>query len=299
VIGLGRVGCPRTICAASVEGGVSAPAASCCSWRAGAAGCDRAVEVRAVIAVCQLGVRERWCLRVAAAHVLGETPDAVGVVSFHAEVLAGDEPVGALAGTGCLDVGGLLAGLPAAGDDERAGDGRALGAVDVLRVAEANTAEIVPGQGSLALRCFRLCFAWQALRLWRASGRSAAAAMPTSAVPAAQPDKGVLQRRECTTKIAIVEGDASAERRIQRRGRDRRHPRRPLLGPAPLPLGVVCDERRAQLGSNKAWVRPQNQLVNQVDQQKRAGARAETLTVRRDLYGFQAASMVHLHGDAS
>ena len=68
--------------------------------------------------------------------------DAVGVVALDAEVLAGDEPVGALAGAGCLDVGGLLAGLPAAGDDERAGDGRALRAVDVLGVAEPQPAEV-------------------------------------------------------------------------------------------------------------------------------------------------------------
>ncbi len=108
------------------------------------------VKVRAVVAVCELGVRERWCLRVAAAHVLGEPGDAVGVVPFDAEVLAGDVPVGALAGAGCLDVGGLLAGLPAAGDDERAGDGRALGAVDVLGVAEAHAGEVIAGERSLA-----------------------------------------------------------------------------------------------------------------------------------------------------
>ena len=95
-------------------------------------------------------MRERWGLRVAAAHVGGEALDAVGVVSFDSEVFAGDEPVGALAGAGCLDVGGLLAGLPAAGDDERAGDGRALRAVDVLRVAEAHAAEVFPGECSLA-----------------------------------------------------------------------------------------------------------------------------------------------------
>ena len=45
-------------------------------------------------------MRERWCLRVASAHVLGEAIDAVGVVSFDAEIVAGDEPVGALAGAG-------------------------------------------------------------------------------------------------------------------------------------------------------------------------------------------------------
>jgi hypothetical protein len=70
-------------------------------------------------------------LGVAAAHVLGESLDAVGVVAFCSEVFAVDEPGCALAGAGCLDVGGLLAGLPAAGDDERAGDGCTLLAVDV------------------------------------------------------------------------------------------------------------------------------------------------------------------------
>jgi len=40
-------------------------------------------------------------------------------------------------------------------------------------------------------------------------------------------------------------------------------------------------------------------LSARLTSKKRAGVRAETLAVRRDLYGFQAASMVHLHGDAS
>src|SRR3984885_11705774 len=99
----------------------------------------------------ELGVREGGCLGVAAAHVLGEPRDAVGVVSFDAEVLAVDVPVGALAGAGCLDVGGLLAGLPAAGDDEGAGDGRALCAVDVLGVAEPDAGEILAGERPLSV----------------------------------------------------------------------------------------------------------------------------------------------------
>ena len=78
----------------------------------------------------------------AAAHVLGEAFDPVGVVAAGAEVVAVDVPVGALAGTGCLDVGRLLACLPAAGDNEGAGDGRTLRAVDVLRVGETQLAEI-------------------------------------------------------------------------------------------------------------------------------------------------------------
>jgi hypothetical protein len=64
--------------------------------------------------------------------------------------LAGDEPVGALAGAGCLDVGGLLARVPSAGNDQRPGDGRALRAVDVLRVTESQAGEVVPGERALA-----------------------------------------------------------------------------------------------------------------------------------------------------
>ena len=93
-------------------------------------------------------MRERRGLRVAAAHVLGEPLDAVGVVPFDAEILARDEPGRSLAGAGCLDVGGLLAGLPAAGDDQGVGDGRALGAVDVLGVAEPDACEVLAGDGS-------------------------------------------------------------------------------------------------------------------------------------------------------
>jgi hypothetical protein len=45
-----------------------------------------------------------------------------------------------------LDVGGLLARLPAACYDERARDGRALRSVDVVCVAEAQAGEIVAGE---------------------------------------------------------------------------------------------------------------------------------------------------------
>jgi hypothetical protein len=89
-------------------------------------------------------------LGVAAAHVLGEALDAVGVVSFGSEVFAVDVPVGALAGAGCLDVGGLLARLPAAGDDKCVGYGRALRTVDVLRVPETHAAEVIAGECSPA-----------------------------------------------------------------------------------------------------------------------------------------------------
>jgi hypothetical protein len=81
-------------------------------------------------------MRERWGLRAAVGHLLGEMCDALSVLSFGAEVVACDEPVGALAGAGGLDVGGLLAGLPAAGEHDGALDGGALLAVDVLCVRQ-------------------------------------------------------------------------------------------------------------------------------------------------------------------
>jgi hypothetical protein len=48
----------------------------------GAARRDRVVETGSPLGVGQFGVRERWGLGVAAAHVLGEALDAVGVVAF-------------------------------------------------------------------------------------------------------------------------------------------------------------------------------------------------------------------------
>ena len=57
-------------------------------------------------------------------------------------------PLRALGG---LDVGGLLAGLPAAGEHDGALDGRALLAVDVLRVGESQGVEVLAGE--LDLRC--------------------------------------------------------------------------------------------------------------------------------------------------
>ena len=68
-----------------------------------------------------------------------------------AEVVAGDEPVGAVAGAGRLDVGGLLAGLPAAGEHDGALDGRALLPVDVLRVCQPQRVRSSPA--SWTLRC--------------------------------------------------------------------------------------------------------------------------------------------------
>ena len=73
----------------------------------------------------------------AVGHALGEAGDALEVVAFFAELIAGDVPVGAVAGSGGLDVGRLLTGLPAAGEHDGAIDGRALLAVDVLRIGES------------------------------------------------------------------------------------------------------------------------------------------------------------------
>jgi len=82
----------------------------------------------------------------------------VGVLAVGAEVLPVDEPVRSEAGAGCFDVGGLLAGLPAAGHDERTGDGRSPCPVDVLGVREADAREILTGKdtpASPALTCRR------------------------------------------------------------------------------------------------------------------------------------------------
>jgi hypothetical protein len=52
----------------------------------------------------------------ASTHISGESHDSVGVLAFFAELVAGEVPVGAVAGTGGLYVGGLLACLPATGE---------------------------------------------------------------------------------------------------------------------------------------------------------------------------------------
>ena len=79
-------------------------------------------------------------------HALGEAVDALGVLSLFADLLAGDVPVGAVAGTGRLDVGGLLACLPTAGEHDGAIDGRALLTVDVLSVSEPQRLDVVTGE---------------------------------------------------------------------------------------------------------------------------------------------------------
>jgi hypothetical protein len=64
-------------------------------------------------------VDDGWSVRSAVSHVLGETGDSDGVLSFFAELVAGEVPVGAMTGTACLNVGRLLACLPAAGEHDR------------------------------------------------------------------------------------------------------------------------------------------------------------------------------------
>ena len=90
-------------------------------------------------------------MRAAAGHALGESCDPVWVLSLQPEVLAGDVPVGALAGAGGLDVGGLFGGLPSAGEDHCSLDGRALLAVDVLGVGEAYRLEVLGGELDVAV----------------------------------------------------------------------------------------------------------------------------------------------------
>ncbi len=72
---------------------------------------------------------ERRYLGTALGHAFGQARDASRILPFNAEVVAGDVQVGAVAGACRLDIGGLLAGLPAAGQDDRALDGRALLAI--------------------------------------------------------------------------------------------------------------------------------------------------------------------------
>ena len=96
-------------------------------------------------------MRERGCLGAALAHPVGELHDASLVLAFGAELVAGEEPLGGLAGAAGLDVGCLLAGLPAAGEHDGALDGCPLLAVDVLRVAEAQRLQIPAGERDLAI----------------------------------------------------------------------------------------------------------------------------------------------------
>ena len=78
----------------------------------------------------------RWASRV----------DPVGILSFLAELVAREVPVGAMPGAGGLNVGGLLAGLPAAGEHDGAIDGRSLLAVDVLGVGESQRLDVLAAE---------------------------------------------------------------------------------------------------------------------------------------------------------
>ena len=94
--------------------------------------------------------REGWCSCLADAHLRRELLDASLVLPFETELLAGEKPLGAAAGAAGLDVGALSAGLPAAGDGDRALDGGALLAVDVLGVGEPQVLQVLAGQAELA-----------------------------------------------------------------------------------------------------------------------------------------------------
>lgn len=96
-------------------------------------------------------MRERGCLRATLAHPAGELHDALLVLALGAELVSGEEPRGGLAAATGLDVGGLLAGLPAAGEHHGALDCRALLVVDVLGIAEAQRLQILAGEPNLAV----------------------------------------------------------------------------------------------------------------------------------------------------
>jgi hypothetical protein len=76
--------------------------------------------------VLNLAKLDRWRVRVAHAHPVGEPLDALLVLTFGAELVACEVPITAVAGAAGLDVGALAACLPAAGDDDRALDRGAL-----------------------------------------------------------------------------------------------------------------------------------------------------------------------------
>jgi hypothetical protein len=87
------------------------------------------LEPRSPVGIGQLAVLEGRCVATAGAHLRRKQLDVAAVLGFEAELLTCEVPVAAVAGAGCLDVGGLAAGLPAAGDDDREVDGGALLAV--------------------------------------------------------------------------------------------------------------------------------------------------------------------------
>jgi len=94
--------------------------------------------------VRNLAVLEGRPLTAATTHGVSQPIDTVSVLAVLAQVRAVHEPVGAVPRTGSLYVRRLLARLPSAGDDKSPGHGCTLGAVNVLRIAEADPREIVP-----------------------------------------------------------------------------------------------------------------------------------------------------------
>ena len=88
-------------------------------------------------------VREGWGTRAAVGHLLGKPGEPCGVLSFLAKVVASNEPRGAVACSGGLDVGGLLAGLPSAGEHDGALDCRG---VDVLRVGQSQRLQVIASE---------------------------------------------------------------------------------------------------------------------------------------------------------
>ncbi len=111
-----------------------------------------AQRLAAVIPVGRQPLRKRegWGSRLAVAHLRREPLNAPLVLSFEAELFAGEEPLGTLARTAGLDVCGLSAGLPSAGDDDRSVDGGALLAVDVLGIGEPQVLQLLAGEAELA-----------------------------------------------------------------------------------------------------------------------------------------------------
>ena len=109
------------------------------------------VAGREPVAVGHLSMCERRRLRAALAHHAGESDDAPVILAVGAELVAREEPLGPVTRTGRLDVGGLLARLPAARDDHRALDGGALLAVDVLGVGESYRVEVGLGEVDAAV----------------------------------------------------------------------------------------------------------------------------------------------------
>src|SRR5271165_409290 len=112
----------------------------------GAARCEGPLESWSPVQVRHHGVLNRRRVGAAAPHLVSELHDPSLILPLRPELLSSEEPLGRLARTAGLHVGGLLTRLPASRDDDGALDGGALLAVDVLGVAEAQRAEVVASQ---------------------------------------------------------------------------------------------------------------------------------------------------------